>query len=231
MGDSVKRNDKINGRGTEKYEKWTLEESNELLKLMVDVATCGWRDNYEDLRIAVGSATVVGTQTIALGDDTGSRTFETKEGRDIVGLIDDFKYNLDSETFIQTDKQDPLYQSPSLGLSTQPLPPKPTSSEVLPTNRKRNRTEFEANSNSIDPKSTESDVIDKLTRTVNKITRAIESIDTREHTCWDVIKEIQNLDDDARFKALDLLNTRAKKSELLNMTSEKRSKWIIFKLK
>ncbi|KAL2525332.1 Myb DNA-bind 3 domain-containing protein [Abeliophyllum distichum] len=98
--------------------------------------------DYEDLRIAVGSATAVGTHVTALGDDTDARTFETEERRDFGGLIDDFTYDLDSESFIQTDKQDHLYQSPSLEQSTQPLPPKSTSSGVLPTNRKRNRTEI-----------------------------------------------------------------------------------------
>lgn len=45
MEDLAQGNDKVKGRGTEKYEKWSLEESNELLKLMVDAATRGWRDS------------------------------------------------------------------------------------------------------------------------------------------------------------------------------------------
>lgn len=44
MEDSTYGNDKIHGRGTEKYEKWMWEESNELLKLMVDVVTRDWHD-------------------------------------------------------------------------------------------------------------------------------------------------------------------------------------------
>ncbi|CAI9782929.1 unnamed protein product [Fraxinus pennsylvanica] len=44
MEDSTQENDKIQGRGIEKYAKWTLEESNELLKLMVDAANRGWCD-------------------------------------------------------------------------------------------------------------------------------------------------------------------------------------------
>ncbi|CAA2940332.1 Hypothetical predicted protein [Olea europaea subsp. europaea] len=302
MEDSTQGNDKVQGKCTEKYEKWTSEESNELLKLMVDAATCGWRDSngllskitvekhilphlnqklgiektyaqyksrvkwfkkqynkysklmrhnsgfgwdhvtkkftasdeiwddyfmshpedksyrtdifpdYEDLRIAVGSGTAVGTHSIALGDDTDARTFYTEERRVSDSLIDDFMYDPDTETFIVSDKQDFI------------------SSEVSPPIRKRSRTEFEAKSSSFEPKSTQSDIIDKLASTVGKITQAIESIDTREPHCWNIIKEIPNLDDDDHFKVLDLLNTKAKKSEFLSMTPVERSKWITFKL-
>ncbi|CAA2998963.1 Hypothetical predicted protein [Olea europaea subsp. europaea] len=212
MEDSTQGNDKVQGKGTEKYEKWTSEESNELLKLMVDAATRGWRDSngllskitvekhilphlnqklgvektyaqyksrvkwfkkqynkysklmhhnsgfgwdhvtkkstasdevwdyyfmshpedksyridpfldYEDLRIAVGSGTAVGTHSIALGDDTDARTSYTEERRVSDSLIDDFTYDLDIEAFIVTDKQDFI------------------SSEVSPSIRKRSRT-------------------------------------------------------------------------------------------
>ncbi|XP_022895388.1 uncharacterized protein At2g29880-like [Olea europaea var. sylvestris] len=96
----------------------------------------------------------------------------------------------------------------------------PINSKVLLSIRKRSRTKFEAKSSMFDPKRTQSDVIDKLACTVDKITQAIESIDTRQHNCWYIIKEIPDLDDNDRFKVLDLLNTKAKKSEFLNMTSE-----------
>ncbi|CAA2985117.1 Hypothetical predicted protein [Olea europaea subsp. europaea] len=182
MENSTQGNENIQGKGTEKYEKWTSEESNELLKLMVDAATRGWRDSngllntfldHEDLRIAVGSGTAVGTHSIALGDDTDARTSYTEERRVSDSLIEYFMYDPDTEAFIVTDKQDFI------------------SSEI---------------------------------------TQAIELIDTREPNCWNVIKEIPNLDDDDRFKVLDLLNTKAKKSEFLSMTPEERSKWITLKL-
>ncbi|XP_022895375.1 uncharacterized protein At2g29880-like [Olea europaea var. sylvestris] len=156
----------------------------------------------EDLRIAVGSGTAVGTHSIALGDDTDARTSYTEERRVRDSLIDDFMYDLDTEAFIVTDKQGFI------------------SSEVSPSIQKRSRTEFEAKSSSFEPKSTQSDIIDKLASTIGKITQAIESIDTREPNCWNIIKEIPNLDDDDRFKVLDLLNTKAKKSEFLSMMPE-----------
>ncbi|CAA2964060.1 Hypothetical predicted protein [Olea europaea subsp. europaea] len=62
--------------------------------------------DYEDLRIAVGSGTAVGTHSIALGDDTDARTFYIEERRVSDNLIDDFMYDPDTETFIVNDKQD-----------------------------------------------------------------------------------------------------------------------------
>ncbi|KAK9118617.1 hypothetical protein Scep_016710 [Stephania cephalantha] len=45
MGDSqVTVENQKKGKGVVKYTTWTSEESNELLKLLVDAATRGWRD-------------------------------------------------------------------------------------------------------------------------------------------------------------------------------------------
>lgn len=52
---------------------------------------------------------------------------------------------------------------------------------------------FEAKSSLLDPKSTQSDVRDKVAHTIVMITRAIELIEAREHNCWDDMKEIPNL--------------------------------------
>ena len=45
MGDSNQWNDKSKGIIEEKYKTWTTEETNELLKLMVDATNRGWHDN------------------------------------------------------------------------------------------------------------------------------------------------------------------------------------------
>ncbi|KAK2645972.1 hypothetical protein Ddye_021167 [Dipteronia dyeriana] len=51
----------------------------------------------------------------------------------------------------------------------------------------------------------------KLTHTIDKLNHTIDSIAKREHSSWDLIEEIPNLDNRARFKVLKLLNTQAKK--------------------
>ena len=77
--------------------------------------------------------------------------------------------------------------------------------------------------------SSQSDVVDKLTHTINKLTNTINLFATGD-SCWDAIKEIPHLDNCFRFKVLKILNTRAKKIEFLKMTLEKRADWIFFEI-
>ncbi|KAL5789709.1 hypothetical protein ACOSQ2_004597 [Xanthoceras sorbifolium] len=290
MGDSQQGNDKGKGRVLEKYKVWTVEETNELLKLMVDAANRGWRDNngllskitverkilpalndilgyselmrhssgfgwdpvtkkftasdeshtihknyrtdttpdYEDLRIAIKNGTAVGRHSIGLGDDTDARTFEVEESKG--NGLDDLIYDADTGGFIQSDQHEPLYRPLSPDNSTSPLPSQPIRSEIPYATRKRNRAEYEGKSSSSKTNNTQSDTIKKLTETIKELTHAIGSFTTREHSCWDVTKETPNLDNHARFKALGLLNTRAKKIEFLNMTPEERSEWLFYAL-
>ncbi|KAL5760603.1 hypothetical protein ACOSQ2_019441 [Xanthoceras sorbifolium] len=294
MGDSQQGNDKGKGRVLEKYKVWTVEETNELLKLMVDAANRGWRDSngllskittysqylsrlkwfkqrynsyselmrhssgfgwdpvtkkftasdeshtihknyrtdttpdYEDLRIAIGNGTAVGRHSIGLGNDTDARTFGVEESKG--NGLDDLIYDTDIGGFIQSDQQEPLYQPPSPDNSTSPLPCQPMRSEVPHATRKQNRAECEGKSSSSETINTQSDAIEKLTETIKELTHVIGSFTTREHSCWDVIKETLNLDNRARFKALGLFNTRVKKIEFLNMTPEERSEWLFYAL-
>ena len=69
-----------------------------------------------------------------------------------------------------------------------------------------------------------------MNQSINKLNQSIDSIDTRDYSCWDLIKEIPNLDKQAQYKALKLLNTRAKKIEFYKMTPQERSDWINFEL-
>ncbi|KAL5753992.1 hypothetical protein ACOSP7_022212 [Xanthoceras sorbifolium] len=120
MRDSHQGNDKGNRKGkvVEKlYKIWTLEDSNGLLRLMVDATIREWRDNNDLL---------IGRHSIALGDDTDEKHLD--------------------------------------------------------------------------------------------------------QSCWKVLKEIPNLDNHTRFKALRLLTARAKKIEFLEMTPKERSDWIFFEL-
>ncbi|GER38686.1 heavy metal transport/detoxification superfamily protein [Striga asiatica] len=178
--------------------------------------------DYEDLRIAVGCGTATGKSSIAIGDDVEETNFETEERMENINSIDDLMLDPDSEVFVNTNS--PLDHMPLSPMHSPPFA-QHKSSEKRPPVRKRNRTNFEAN-----PKSTASDP-DNLTESVNKIVRALESVDTKEYNCWGIIKEIPNLDDESRFKVLDLLNTRAKKAEFWNMAPEERLRWITYKLK
>ncbi|CAL2260205.1 unnamed protein product [Prunus armeniaca] len=52
----------------------------------------------------------------------------------------------------------------------------------------------------------------------------------RENSIWDAMKDVPNLDDNARFLAIELLNTKVKQDMFLKMSPEERSSWISFKL-
>ena len=88
---------------------------------------------------------------------------------------------------------------------------------------KPNRTELEKKSSISKTNNTQLDVVNKLTHTIDKLVQTVDSIDTKDHSCWDAIKEIPYLDKYSHFKALKLLNTRAKKIEFLKMAPEEHS--------
>ncbi|XP_073315818.1 uncharacterized protein [Primulina huaijiensis] len=206
------------GDSQAKYNVWTTEESNELLKIMVDAAMRGWRDkngvfnkktvekkilpalnekfgcentitqyqsrlkwfeqrynnycklirhnsgfgwdsvtkkftakdevledyfkshpkhehyrtetfeDYEDLRIVVGTGTATGKYSIGLGDDTDARTFDIEENKE-TNLLDDYVFDYDSGEFVQSDKQESSHQLSFFEDSALPLSPQPRSSE------------------------------------------------------------------------------------------------------
>ncbi|XVF50451.1 hypothetical protein PTKIN_Ptkin04bG0101500 [Pterospermum kingtungense] len=159
--------------------------------------------DYEDLRIAIGNGTATRRQAVASGDDTDARTFGQEQIRN-ESLLDDLVFNSGLGSFIKSD------QTLSLEHSISPLPSQPICSEVLIVRRKQNKTDDAGRS--VESSNTQLDVIEKLTHTIDKLTETIDSIIAKEDSCWDIIKEIPNMDSRSRFKALKLLNTRAKKN-------------------
>ncbi|KZV58769.1 hypothetical protein F511_13898 [Dorcoceras hygrometricum] len=109
-----------------------------------------------------------------------------------------------------------------------PLPSHDITSEIPPSTRKRDRTEFEAKSSAF--KNTDQEVLHKFSHNLENITSKLESIRDGGATCWDAIKEVPNLDNRTRYKVLDLLTTRSLKMNFLKMTIEERSGWIDYKL-
>ncbi|KAI5327300.1 hypothetical protein L3X38_026696 [Prunus dulcis] len=131
MEESQRGNDKGKSKVSGGYKLWTLEESNELLQLMVDAANGGWRDSNgmlskqtshpahvnfqtdtfadsELLRIAIGNGTAIGRNSIALGDDTDARTLGVEESRRVG--IDDLSYDYDNHAFIPHEVEAATFQ-------------------------------------------------------------------------------------------------------------------------
>ncbi|WCJ20953.1 hypothetical protein M5689_003151 [Euphorbia peplus] len=317
MDETTQSSDKVKGN-VEKYKVWTSEESNELLKLMVDAANRGWRDSngslskvtvekkilpalndkigcektysqyqsrlkwfkqiynnycnllrfsfgfgwkpvtkkftaleevwedyfkvhstnrnyrtdtfgdYKDLRIAVGNGTAIGRHAIGLGDDTDAR-IDVEEESPVHVSLDDLVFDPHTASFIQNDIQGTLYESSSQYQNSSTLPYAPMNQEVPQATKKRSRSDFEGKSTS-NESTNQLDIMSKLTHSVDKLASAMKSLDNNECSCWKLIKEIPELDKHARFKALELLNTRAKKKEFLEMSPEDRREWIVFKI-
>ncbi|KAL5752004.1 hypothetical protein ACOSQ2_022511 [Xanthoceras sorbifolium] len=279
MGDSHQGNDKGNRKGKcvqKLYKVWMLEESNDLLRLMVDVVIRGWHDsngllskktfaqyqcrlkwfkqrynNYSELiRHNSGFGWDYVTKKFIISDESypthihyRADTFADYEdlriaiengtavGRHLQGGgLEDLAFDMAVGAFIHNDQQENEPLSPRHPSS--PLPFQPISSEISPITRKRSRTEFEGPTrySSVETNSTQSDAINKINQTVDKLIQTINSMASRDQSCWKVLKEIPKLDNHTRFKVLRLLTTRAKKIEFLEMTPEERSDWIFFEL-
>ncbi|CAH9101464.1 unnamed protein product [Cuscuta epithymum] len=178
--------------------------------------------DYEDLRIAVGNGTARGAHSIAVGDNTIEDLTGTRN------TLDGLAYDPLNDAFVRSSAQHSSPPSPEI--QSAPQSAQQPGPEVCPSKNKRSRTDFQKKPMSIDAKGTQ-EFMEKLTENVDKFARVIESIDTKEYNCWDMIKEIPSLCADDRFRALDLLNTKAKKAEFVNMTAEDRAEWISYKLK
>ncbi|KAG6492515.1 hypothetical protein ZIOFF_047478 [Zingiber officinale] len=176
-------------------------------------------EDYEDLRLVVGNGTATGKYTIGLGDDTDARTFETEENGG-TNLLDDYVFDHNSGEFIQSNRQESSYQPLFSEDLASPLPSQPMSSEVPQATRKRDRSEFEAKSST--SKNIDLDVLNRLSYTIEKASSKIELVGVANDNYWDAIKQVPNLDNRTRYKALDWLNTRAKKVAFLKMTIEER---------
>ncbi|KAK9157153.1 hypothetical protein Scep_003727 [Stephania cephalantha] len=93
-----------------------------------------------------------------------------------------------------------------------------------------NRNEKEGNLDSSRNNNFQMDSLNKLTETISSFADKVNRFMARDQGCWKLIKEIPDLPDSTRFKFLELLNTRAKNIDFMEMSSEERSKWIVFQL-
>ncbi|KAK3205296.1 hypothetical protein Dsin_019342 [Dipteronia sinensis] len=108
--------------------------------------------------------------------------------------------------------------------------------------RKRSRSEYEGSSSS-NRTNNHARVLGNLSVGIDSISTNFERIynlmETRERdreiekrtTIWDDLKDIPDLDDNTRFRAIELLNTKTMNDMFFKMTTEERSAWILLNLK
>ncbi|CAH9130270.1 unnamed protein product [Cuscuta epithymum] len=271
--------------GDSGYRNWTNEESNELLRLMVDAANRNWRDRSGKINKSTVEQHILKPLNDNLGIDMTYKQYKSREKyfkrlyckySNLMQHNSGFGWDHNSKFFTASEEvwdnyfkshpkdsslrteSHPDYEDLRIavgngtargahsiavgdntiedltetrstldGLTYDPLndafvrssaqhssPPSPEI-QSAPQSAQQPRPEF----------------MEKLTENVDRFARVIESIDTKEYNCWDMIKEIPSLCADDRFRALDLLNTKAKKAEFVNMAAEDRVEWISYKLK
>ncbi|KAI9191504.1 hypothetical protein LWI28_009280 [Acer negundo] len=99
--------------------------------------------------------------------------------------------------------------------------------------RKRNRSECEGSSKVLDNLSIGIDSIStNFERIYNLMEKRERDGEIEKGTIiWDALKDIPDLDDTTRFRAVELLNIKTKKDMFFKMTPEEQLAWILFNLK
>ncbi|KAK9128248.1 hypothetical protein Syun_017045 [Stephania yunnanensis] len=176
------------------------------------------------------NATASGRYSIGLGDDIIARTFEVEETSGDV--LEGLTYDYDAEAFVQRNEhqQKNLNQPPTVGNFNASLTIEPMNLEVHSVTSKKNRVEKEGNLDSSRNNNFQMDSLNKLTETISSFAYKVDRFMARDQGYWKLIKEIPDLTDSTRFKVLELLNTRAKKIDFMDMSSKERSRWIAFQL-
>ncbi|KAK0585796.1 hypothetical protein LWI29_034078 [Acer saccharum] len=201
--------------------------------------------DYDDLQLVVGVGTATGNDSMALGADDTDASILGNEENTISGM-EKFSYDAANNAFIAPPNNtfDESFQPPS------PLQPSSPFEAHLGSmfnkentgQRKRNRSEYEGNLSS-NGTNNHARVLDNLSIGIDSISTNFERIynlmEKRERdreiekgtTIWDALKDIPDLNDTTRFRAVELLNTKTKKDMFFKMTLEERSAWILFNLK
>ncbi|MCL7043205.1 hypothetical protein MKW94_000651, partial [Papaver nudicaule] len=99
---------------TRKNDTWTMEESNELLSLLVDGSTrikylLPWKKcRKTSLRIVVGNGTAVGRASLGVGTETDAPVYGLEDKRK--SALEDLSWNDETGTFTQSDYEYSLDQ-------------------------------------------------------------------------------------------------------------------------
>ncbi|KAM7486286.1 hypothetical protein LguiA_002295 [Lonicera macranthoides] len=221
------------------YEQWTEEESKLLLELMVDAAARGWRDNSGILGKQVIEERILPILNKKLGIQKTYKNYQSRlkwfknkwsSYSTLMRFSSGFGYDLTTKKFTACDEVWEEY-----------FKAHPKDMEL----RYGTFEDYEdleiaigngvaVGKNSIGSGS----ATDARTLGASEgIEVSIEDMDLlekrekeRQYTIWDAIKEIPNLEEDTRFKDVELLDTKGKKDVFLKMSPEERSSWIFHKI-
>ncbi|CAH8320279.1 unnamed protein product [Eruca vesicaria subsp. sativa] len=172
-------------------------------------------EQFDDLKIIFDCATANGSSAIGLGDTTDARVFTVGDSQ--------VQENLNFE-----DINDDVY-------AQQPSPENGVKRRVEKlVSRKRSRTD--TSGSSVEINSDQSDAMVMMTsKILTFITQREErhqkeaekrEAEKKKNSVWDGMKEVPNLDDHIKFKAVTLIYSLGMKDVFTDMSIEKRYGWI-----
>ncbi|CAH9071633.1 unnamed protein product [Cuscuta epithymum] len=185
------------------------------------------------MRITVGNGTATGMGAIGLGENTDATVLGVDDESGGIGGIDGLFFYPNTNTFTPSEnasshQEDSSYLPQDGGRNIEDPP-----SSSNRAKGKRGRNDFENNGRTKEPNS-HREVIESLSMGFNKIVKSFDKIcylmekrEARDNDLLDAMKETPGLTDEDCFKALDLLNTKAKQDFFLRMTPEQHYHWIV----
>ncbi|MCL7022239.1 hypothetical protein MKW94_002270 [Papaver nudicaule] len=231
------------GKTSRKNDTWTMEESNELLNLLVDGSIrikyllprkkCG----KTSLRIVVGNGTAVGRASFGVGTETDAPVYGLEDKRK--STLEDLSWNDETGTFTQSDYEYSLDQFDNTIDSQNQFDNTPR------TKRYRSETAtgttFSRNISSKDQLGTTSSsnisskdqLLEKICSDVHSMSNNFDAIRIameKRGALWDAMKEVPNIENQTRFKAMKLIVGRELKEMFIDMSPDERYEWIMFQM-
>ncbi|CAN7092148.1 unnamed protein product [Brassica rapa subsp. narinosa] len=192
-------------------------------------------EKYEDLQIIFGNGVATGGFAIGMGDSTDACTFRVE---DISQTRENVNLHQSSDEVFELSSQQP---STEYGMSAFPCTGSKDRAEKLHP-RKRSRREADTNADKL-----KSDQDDSMIIVSNKILSVIQQreerqqreaekreeklkreaeekeADRKKDSIWEAMKEIPNLDNHIRFKAITLIHSLGMKSTTIDADVTKRT--------
>ncbi|RZC88564.1 hypothetical protein C5167_016424 [Papaver somniferum] len=221
-------------KGKRKNDTWTMEESNELLALLVDASLdldgikmikslqlprkCGW--------ISWRSGTATGKTSYGVGTETDAPIYGVEDKRK--SALEDLSWNYDSGTFTPSSYETSTTEHNLVGdqnledhLEKTPQP-------------KRSRTEISQGGNSPSIVPSKDQLLERLCVDVHNMSNnfdVIRVVMEKSGSLWDAMKEVPGLQNQTRFKAMNLIAEREIKDMFIAMSPKERYEWIKFQMK
>ncbi|ESQ56392.1 hypothetical protein EUTSA_v10027019mg [Eutrema salsugineum] len=192
-------------------------------------------DQFEDLKILFDCSTANGSFSVGLGETTDARTYSVDNGQVKENL--NFDESNDDGSPLSSQKRSPLEYDASPFSATNL---RARAEKLIP--RKRSRTESFRNSDELNS--------DSMIAVSNKILSVIQQreerqqkeaeqreeklrleaekreVEKKKNNVWDAMKEVPNLNQSMKFKAVTLIYSLGMKDVFTDMSPEERFGWI-----